>query len=159
MKMISIASMLILLLGAGCTAPQSKTAAYSVVTTRMGNQSYDAIRWNRATGKSYLLRGQAWQEVPEDAPNAALPKGTYEVQFIPLLNDWGAIRINSETGDSWAMANGQWIAILSSPLPQTQRESPGFNETSALEPVSIEGSGETVQIDTDAIIRELQRSQ
>jgi len=77
----------------------------------MGMHSYDAIRWNRTTGQAYLLRNQAWQPIPETDRDKPLPEGTYEVQFISLQNDWGAIRINTETGESWTMSEGKWIAI------------------------------------------------
>ncbi|MFU8781042.1 MAG: hypothetical protein ACNA71_08475 [Kiritimatiellia bacterium] len=149
MKMISAALLFLLLIGAGCADAPSKKEAYSVVTVPMGEHSYDAIRWNRANGEAYLLRGQAWQNVPEADPNAALPKGTYEVQFIPLQNDWGAIRINTETGDSWTMANGQWIAIRSTSSPNTQPDLPVFDGTVLLDPVEINTGEETPpEVDT-----------
>ncbi len=111
MKMITASLILLLLLSAGYAAPQMQNGTYAVVTVQMGAHSYDAIRWNRTTGEAYLLRSQAWQPIPEADIDTSLPEGTYEVQFISLLNDWGAIRINTQTGESWTMSDGQWIAI------------------------------------------------
>lgn len=138
-----ISLLFLALLSAACAAPQPQAEAYAVVTVQMGTHSYDAIRWNRATGKAYLLRGQAWQEIPEADSNAVVPRGTYEVQFIPLLNDWGAIRINVETGDTWTMASGQWVAILSEPISEAQPNAPIVNEVEPEGATSIEPEEDT----------------
>ena len=111
MKMFQIPLIVLLLVTASHATPQPETGAYAIVTVQMGAHSYDAIRWNRTTGESYLLRSQAWQPIPEADIDTSLPEGTYEVQFISLQNDWGAIRINTQTGASWTMSDGQWIAI------------------------------------------------
>ena len=156
MKMIPAALLFLLLIGAGCADAPSKTEAYSVVTVQMGGHSYDAIRWNRATGEAYLLRGQAWRKIPEADRDAVLPKGTYEVQFIALLNDWGAIRINTATGDSWTMADGQWIAIRSAPATNTQPDLPAFDGAVPFEPAEREAGGDIAQEDVETIIQQLQ---
>ncbi len=129
---------MLLFLSTGYATSETQTGTYAVVTVQMGPHSYDAIRWNRTSGESYLLRSQAWQPIPESDEDTELPEGSYEVQFIPLQNDWGAIRINTETGESWTMAEGQWVPIESAPDVTPEPDIPFLDDAVPMEPAETE---------------------
>lgn len=143
MKTIRICIIMLLCISAGHATSEIESGTYAVVTVQMGTHSYDAIRWNRASGESYLLRNQAWQPIPETDEDTELPEGIYEVQFIPLQNDWGAIRINTETGESWTMAQGEWIPIASDPEDTAEPEDVDIEDLVPADPATIEESADT----------------
>lgn len=120
MRSMGVALLVGLCLTAGMAsiAPAAEPVAgkYVVVVIENGDDSWQAIRVHRQTGKSWYARGTDWVPIPgtEDAD-----EGDYHVVAIENPGTiWGAILYDSLSGRSWNLENLTWEEMTEQRSPR-----------------------------------------
>ncbi|HYB98485.1 MAG TPA: hypothetical protein VEC57_05055 [Candidatus Limnocylindrales bacterium] len=95
---------------APAAAPMSLTpgGAYDVVAVQSSDMGWNAIRYHRHTGKASKLQSGYWVEIPD---SSELPRSEYRVVIVPLRDDWGAVRLDVHSGQSWVAAPEGWQPV------------------------------------------------
>lgn len=87
--------------------------AWQIITLPV-KSSWDAIRLNTATGKTWFVVKGNWKPLLEEgeAPTAS-DVGTYRcIGFVtPENNVWYALRFNAKTGKTWQLEGETWKAF------------------------------------------------
>ena len=81
---------------------------YKLVTKQIASGKFIAVRYMPRTGAAWLLADQKWRTIEDKKP---VDTGKYVVEVVGLVGDWGAARMDQETGRSWILNQGAWLEI------------------------------------------------
>lgn len=87
----------------------SDETPYTVSVASYRNGTKCAImKYHKFTGTAWLLGKNGFQEISE---SQAIPRSTYHIEITPLMQGWNATRIDTKTGQTWRVSEGQWITF------------------------------------------------
>jgi len=99
-------------LAAPTPAPAAEEAAttgdYDMVMITMTNTLWEAVRFQKKTGKSWVVINGNWVDIKE---TGTVPASDYRVYMVAVAQDWGAVRMDVRSGRSWRAEAGKWVEI------------------------------------------------
>jgi hypothetical protein len=78
------------------------------VGTYKNNTKSVVLKYNKITGRSWLLNKDKFEKIPE---KKSIPRSNYTIVVMPVKNGWFATRIDTKSGKTWRLKNRMWVKM------------------------------------------------